>query len=164
MQLETILRMVEDEPSYTSGLCIGIVHMQQYHGWRANEWVVDFNDIASDYRTFITTIKHLIKQKTEPVITKPLPPIEYRKIKRIFCKGERGKYAGYMYTPHRNKSKQYMLIPKGDGNKPDNAHYVLTLEEVLAYLKRGWSVRVSNSKSAASARVLSAMTIEYYDE
>lgn len=62
MTYEEILEVMKEEDTFLSGLCIGLIMLQQYHGWTVQDWPVEFDDISSDYSLLRTTIQQLIDQ------------------------------------------------------------------------------------------------------
>lgn len=63
MRLNKIIEIVQLQPTYTNGITLGICLMQEHHGWTADDWKIEWGDIGSDYRTFITTLREMIKKE-----------------------------------------------------------------------------------------------------
>lgn len=63
-KFEQLLQEMYDMGSYTAALLHGLAQLTEwYDPSYAKEWDINWDDVASDYRTLVSSIKELIKNK-----------------------------------------------------------------------------------------------------
>lgn len=60
LTIAEIIHEMEENCGYLTAVLLGIYYMCKYHGWTVDDWDIEFDDISSDYRLFITTLKELL--------------------------------------------------------------------------------------------------------
>ena len=61
MPLREVLNRVRGSNTCLQGVHTGIKLMKEHYGWVDNDWLVDHDDIGSDYRLLCTTLECTIE-------------------------------------------------------------------------------------------------------
>ena len=62
MSIREVIKRIKESNTYRSGVHTGLTLMKEHYGWVESDWLVDEDDIGSDYRLLITTLQQMLDQ------------------------------------------------------------------------------------------------------